>query len=198
MPSGSETTGKHKPLAENFGTRSTPGHLDAGLIAAVGGGARLQELSITRFFDAPREQVYEAFIRTDQSQKWAGPRGFTATTFERDPHPGGRWRTRLHQVAPWQGRADYPDMWMGGVFKEMVPPERLVYTFAWEGQAGQPTRETEITVRFTEVTPNRTKMVFHQAFFDSVELRDGHNTGWNSSFDRLEELLKQLDTTNEA
>ena len=172
------------------GARLTPS-IDAGLLSAVGGGAQLHELSITRFFDAPREMVYEVFTNPKHGPHWGGPRGFTATHVELDARPGGKWRKCLHQTGDWKGRT-FPDLGQGGVFKELVPPERLVYTFAWEGQAGQPTRETEITIRFTELEGSRTRMDFHQAFFDTAELRDGHNEGWNSSFDRLNEYLQQL------
>jgi len=167
-----------------------PGLIDAGLIAAVGAGAKLHELSIVRVFDGPREVVYEAFSNPAQAKQWMGPRGFVATHFEQDARPGGKWRACLHQTESWRHGRVIPDLWQGGVFKEIVPPERIVYTFAWEGQGGQPTRETEITVRFTDLDGKRTKMDFHQAFFDSVEMRDGHNTGWNSSFDRLEDWVK--------
>ena len=166
-----------------------PGLIDAGLIAAAGAGAKLHELSIVRVFDGPRELVYEAFSNPVHARQWAGPRGFVATHFEQDVRPGGKWRACLHQTEAWKGKT-FPDLWQGGVFKEIVPPERIVYTFAWDGEAGQPTRETVITVHFTELDGNRTKMAFHQAFFDSAEMRDGHNTGWNSSFDRLEDLVK--------
>ena len=166
--------------------------IDAGLLSAVGGGAQLHELSITRFFDAPRERVFEAFTKSDHSRRWMGPRGFEATHCEQDPTPGGKWRTTLHQTESWRHGRVIPDLGMGGEFKEVIPPERLVYTFAWEGQGGQPTRETEITIRFTEVEANRTRMDFHQAFFDTAELRDGHNGGWNSSFDKLNEYLQQM------
>jgi uncharacterized protein YndB with AHSA1/START domain len=64
----------------------------------------------------------------------------------------------------------------------------VVYTFAWEGQ-GQPTRETLITITFTKLEDDRTQMDFHQEFFDTVDLRDGHNQGWNSSFDRLNDYV---------
>ena len=150
----------------------------------------LYDLSITRVFDAPRALVYEAFSNPEHSKKWMGPRGFTATHFEQDARPGGTWRACLHQTGEWGGQT-YPDLWQGGVFKEIVPPERIVYTFAWEGQGGQSTRETLITLRFTEVEGGRTRMDFHQAFFDSLPERDGHNTGWNSSFDRLNDYVKE-------
>ena len=180
MPAGHRTPG----------TRLTSS-IDAGLLSAVGGGSQLHELSVTRFFDAPRERVYEAFTNPQHGRHWGGPRGFTALNVEQDARPGGKWRLCLHQTGDWKG-GTHPDLWQGGVFKELVPPERLGYTFAWEGQGGLPTRETEITIRFTEVDGNRTKMDFHQAFFDSAEMRDGHNEGWNSSFDRLNEYLQQI------
>jgi uncharacterized protein YndB with AHSA1/START domain len=153
-------------------------------------GCALYELSISRIFDAPRKLVFEAFSNPEHAKQWMGPRGFTATQFEQDARPGGKWRACLHQTGDWQGRT-YPDLWQGGVFKEIVPPERVVYTFAWEGEGGQPTRETLITVNFTELDDERTRMDFHQAFFDSVSLRDGHNQGWNSSFDRLNDYVKE-------
>ncbi|MBV8630357.1 MAG: SRPBCC domain-containing protein [Silvibacterium sp.] len=166
--------------------------IDAGLIAAAGGGAQLHELFITRFFEAPREQVFEAFTKPNHARQWMGPRGFQAAHYHQDPRPEGKWHTILHQTdSSLHGRV-IPDLGLGGEFKEVVPPERLVYTFAWEGQGGQPTRETEITIRFTEVDSNRTKMDFHQAFFDTPEQRDGHNQGWNSSFDKLNEYLMQM------
>ena len=151
----------------------------------------LHELSITRVFDAPRELVYEAFSNPDHARQWAGPRGFVATHFEQDARPGGRWRACLHQTEAWRHGRTIPDLWQGGVFKEIVPPERVVYTFAWDGQGGQPTRETVITIHFTELDGDRTKMDFHQAFFDSVEQRDGHNRGWNSAFDCLNDFVQE-------
>jgi uncharacterized protein YndB with AHSA1/START domain len=146
------------------------------------------DLSISRVFDAPRDLVWEAFTDPEHAKQWMGPKGFTTTHFEQDARPGGRWRACLHQSGEWKGQK-YPDMWQGGVFKEIVPPERVVYTFAWEGEGGQPTRETVITITFKELEDDRTQMDFHQEFFDSVELRDGHNLGWNSSFDRMNDYV---------
>jgi uncharacterized protein YndB with AHSA1/START domain len=191
MPSGLDALDPGKPFPDNSGTRLTPS-IDAGLLSAVGGGSQLHELSITRFFDAPRERVFEAFTNPNHARHWMGPRGFQATQYEQDARPGGKWRTTLHQTESWRHGRVIPDLGLGGEFKAVVPPERLVYTFAWEGQGGQPTRETVITIHFTEVDSSRTKMDMHQTFFDSAEQRDGHNEGWNSSFDRLNEYLQQL------
>jgi uncharacterized protein YndB with AHSA1/START domain len=152
----------------------------------------LCDLSITRIFDAPRELVFEAFSNPEHAKQWMGPVGFVATHFEQEVRPGGKWRACLHQTGDGPGQR-YPDLWQGGKFQEIVPPERVVYTFAWEGQGGQPTRETLITITFHELPDGKTRMDFHQAFFDSIGQRDGHNQGWNSSFDRLADFVKQSD-----
>jgi uncharacterized protein YndB with AHSA1/START domain len=181
-------------MPANHGTPCTRLKLsiDAGLLSAVGGGSQLHELSLTRFFDAPRERVFAAFTNPNHARQWMGPRGFLATHYEQDARPGGKWRTLLHQTDSARHGRVMPDLGLGGEFKEVEPPERLVYTFAWEGQGGQPTRETVITIRFTEVENSRTRMDFHQAFFDTPEQRQGHNEGWNSSFDRLNDYLQQM------
>ena len=76
-----------------------------------------------------------------------------------------------------------------------MPPERLVYTYAWEdrGAVGLPAdgapHETTITVRLEE-HGGKTTMHFHQAFFATASERDGHNGGWTSSFERLAELVE--------
>jgi uncharacterized protein YndB with AHSA1/START domain len=153
-------------------------------------GPALYDLTIYRTFDAPRALVFEAFSNPEHAKQWMGARGFTTTHFEQDARPGGKWRACLHQSGDFQGKT-YPDLWYGGVFKEIVPPERIVYTFAWEGQGGLPTRETLVTITLTEIDDGKTQMDFHQAFFDSIDQRDGHNQGWNNSFDRLNDYVRE-------
>jgi uncharacterized protein YndB with AHSA1/START domain len=66
-----------------------------------------------------------------------------------------------------------------------VPPERLVFTFAWEGdEDGEPGHETLVTLSFAE-EGGRTRMTFRQAVFTSVESRDAHEGGWSEAFERL-------------
>ena len=140
------------------------------------------ELIITRVFDAPRELVWKAWTDPVQCAKWMGPRGFTAHSITRDPRPGGAWRTCLRRDE------DGEELWHGGVTREIVEPDRLVFTFAWDGDDGKPENEMLITLTFIEEN-GKTKMTLHQTGFRSVEQRDGHNGGWNSTFDRLEELV---------
>jgi uncharacterized protein YndB with AHSA1/START domain len=151
----------------------------------------LCDLSITRIFNAPRELVFDTFSNPEHAKQWMGPRGFAAIYVEQDVRPGGKWRACLHQTDDRLGKK-YPDLWQGGVFHEIVRPERVVYTFAWEGQGGQPTRETLITITFEELFGDKTRMEFHQVSFDSVEQRERHDQGWNSSFDRLADYVRLL------
>src|SRR6188472_4024681 len=87
-------------------------------------------LVITRVFDAPRELVFTAWTDKRHAMNWWGPKHHPATLVDMDVRPGGRWRHCLRSVETGQ------NLWHGGVFREVVPPERLVFTFAWE-EAGE-------------------------------------------------------------
>jgi uncharacterized protein YndB with AHSA1/START domain len=141
------------------------------------------ELTITRTFDAPRELVYRLFTEPAHLQRWMGPRGFTAMHFTQDARVGGKWRAMLR---PDDGGRD---LWQGGVFREISPPKRVSYTFAWDqDDNGDPGNEMLVTLDFTDLG-DKTRLTFRQTGFDSDGQRDGHRGGWNSSFDRFEEYL---------
>src|SRR5262245_29083774 len=142
-------------------------------------------LVIERVFDAPRELVFKLWTDPAHVKRWMGPRGFTAVHFEHEARPGGRWRGCLRPDGG--GR----DLWHGGVVREIVPPQRLVYSFAWDREDGSRGHETLVTITFEEVR-GKTRMIFHQAEFDSVAQRDGHRGGWSSSFDRLAEYAATI------
>jgi uncharacterized protein YndB with AHSA1/START domain len=149
-------------------------------------------LCITRTFNAPRELVWRAWTDPEMAIQWSGPKPFPAFHIELGKKPGDSWRIGLRGLRPG---TDIPvEIWQGGVLQEVVPPELLVYTFAWENRSsvglpedGDP-HQTVITVRLEEVA-GKTTMHFHQAFFATAAERDGHNGGWSSSFERLEELV---------
>ena len=141
-----------------------------------------RELVITRTFDAPRELVFQAWTDPHHAREWWGPVNYPARHVEMDVRPGGAWRMCLRST---EGK---PELWQGGVFREVVAPERLVFTFAWE-EEGERGMETLVTVTFAEAG-GKTRMTFRQTPFQSVEERDGHDWGWNSAFDRLDADLK--------
>ena len=82
------------------------------------------------------------------------------------------------------------ELWHGGLFREVVKPERLVFTFKWdeEGERGE---ENLVTITFAE-EGGKTRMTFRQTPFISLDERDGHTDGWSSTFDRLDEALVAL------
>jgi uncharacterized protein YndB with AHSA1/START domain len=139
-------------------------------------------LVITREFDAPPSLVFKAWTDPAHTVRWMGPRGYTATHFNQGSRPGDPWRACLRRDETGE------ELWQGGVLREIVEPERLVFTFAWDKEDGSRGHETEVTVTFA-ASNGKTRMTFRQAVFQSVEQRDGHKGGWSSAFDRLEEHL---------
>jgi uncharacterized protein YndB with AHSA1/START domain len=137
------------------------------------------DLVINRTFDAPRELVWKAW--TEDMDKWSAPRGFTIPFGESDLRPGGKWRATM--VSP-EGK----ELALGGVYREIVAPERLVFTHAWDDDNGKPGPETVVSVTLI-ARGQKTEMNFRQTGFDSVESRNGHAEGWGECFDILEELL---------
>jgi uncharacterized protein YndB with AHSA1/START domain len=157
------------------------------------------ELHITRVFDAPRELVWKVWTDPEHAKHWAGPRQFTATHFENDRRPGGKWRLCLHSDGfdMGDGVLRKLDLCQGGENREIVEPERLVYTFQWDESTGLGSHETVITITFEE-HDGKTTMNFHQAFFVTEKDRDGHMRGWNSSFDKLGDYLREVQTEEKS
>ncbi|HEU4879116.1 MAG TPA: SRPBCC domain-containing protein [Gemmatimonadaceae bacterium] len=143
-----------------------------------------KELVINRVFDAPRELVWKAWTDPEEMKQWSAPRGFTIPINEGELKPGGVWRSQMR-------KEDGTELNLGGVYHEIVEPERLVFTHAWMDESGKPGPETVVTVILTE-RGNKTEMTFRQTGFASVESRDGHEGGWNECFDKLAELEELL------
>jgi uncharacterized protein YndB with AHSA1/START domain len=146
-----------------------------------------RELVIKRVFDAPRELVFKAWTDPEHLKQWSAPQGFTIPVAEGDLRPGGKWRSMMR-------KPDGTELWLGGVYREIVEPERLVFTHAWDDKNGKPGHETVVTVTLVE-RDGKTEMTFRQGLFESVESRDGHPGGWTECFDRLEELLSRESST---
>lgn len=143
------------------------------------------EVEFSRVFDAPRRLVFEAHARAEHVRRWWGPRGTTMTECELDFRPGGKWRFVIRK----SGGQVYA---FHGEFREIVVPERFVWTFGFDGMPGPPGLET---YTFTEAGGQTT--LTSVAHFDSIEARDaaiasGMETGAAETWDRLEELLRSL------
>jgi uncharacterized protein YndB with AHSA1/START domain len=139
---------------------------------------------ITRVFDAPRDLVFAAWTRTEHLARWFGPRDFTAPEIEADICVGGEWRVCIRSP-------DGTDYWMHGIYREIVPPRRLVFTHVWEEGHGATGHETLISITFEEIG-GKTKMTFHKAVLVSVYERNEQYAGWRECFDRLRDYLNQI------
>jgi uncharacterized protein YndB with AHSA1/START domain len=137
--------------------------------------AERPELTLTRLIDAPRDLVFRAWTEPEHLMQWSAPHGFTVTHAEGELKPGGKWRSCMRSP-------DGQDLWLGGAYREIVPPERLVFTHAWDGD--EPDHETVVTVTLEDVG-GKTRLTLHQAAFASMADRDGHEGGWSETLDRL-------------
>ena len=143
-----------------------------------------RELVITRVLAAPPSLVFKVWTEPSHLVRWWGPKGFTAPSCKMDLRPGGAWRACIRSP-------EGTDHWMQGSYREIVEPERLVFTFAWENDQGEPGHGTLVTVTFAD-EDGKTRLTFHQAVFESVESRDSHHGGWSECFDRLQDYLASL------
>jgi uncharacterized protein YndB with AHSA1/START domain len=142
-----------------------------------------REIVMTRVFAAPRELVFRAWTDPELIPHWWGWRD-TTTVATLDLRPGGAWRF----VSSGPDGVEYA---FRGEYREVVPPERLVYTFEFEGMPGHVLVET-ITL---EERDGLTTLTNH-SLYDSKEERDGMlesmEPGAAESMDRLEELLATM------
>jgi len=151
------------------------------------------ELTITRVFDAPREKVWKAWTDPEEVKKWWGPKYFTAPVSKIDLRVGGKYLSCMRGP-------DGKDYWSTGVYREIVPLERLVVTdsFADEkgnvvpashyGMAGDFPLELLVTVTFEELG-SKTKMVLRHEGIPEGIMREMTETGWSESFDKLAEHI---------
>jgi uncharacterized protein YndB with AHSA1/START domain len=146
---------------------------------------RERELVITRIFDAPRHLVFQAWTEPDRAARWWGPQGFITTYCDMDVRQGGAFRVCVRSPAG-------VEHWKQGIYREVVAPERLVFTFAWEDAdaEGKPGHQTQVTVTFA-AHGDKTELTLRQAVFETVATRDEHQRGWTSTLQRLAEYLAE-------
>ncbi|HLI21562.1 MAG TPA: SRPBCC domain-containing protein [Stellaceae bacterium] len=140
-----------------------------------------RELRVERLIAAAPERVFQYFTDPKLFATWWGPEGMTATAHVLDARVGGAWRTTMRSAA---GKS----MTVGGIYRVVEAPRRLVFTWAWEDEKGAGGFETEVTVTFA-AAPGGTKLTILQREFETVESRDRHGRGWNSTLDKLNRTL---------
>jgi uncharacterized protein YndB with AHSA1/START domain len=150
-------------------------------------GEILKEVTITRLINAPRERVWRAWTDPKLLAQWWGPQGFTSPVCEVDARPGGAILIHMSgfgMLAP-----------MAGVFKEVVEPERLVFTnnAFFEVPPVKPLIEGITTVTFDDLG-GKTKLTVHNVVLraspEAAQALQGMEPGWTQSLEKLAEFLK--------
>ncbi|HWF03994.1 MAG TPA: SRPBCC domain-containing protein [Candidatus Angelobacter sp.] len=158
------------------------------------GESTLNEIVVTRVFDAPRELVWKAWTDPERMKLWWGPAVFTAPVCKIDLRVGGKY---LFCMRSPQGQ----DYWNTGVYREIVPPSRLVYIDNFADEQGNIVPAShyglpddwpaQIMVTVTlEEENGKTKMTVRQQGVPSGMMSEMTSQGWNGSFDKLAASLK--------
>lgn len=138
-------------------------------------------LQLKRRFEAEREKVFQAWTEPEALKRWFGPPGYEATLVEMDLRVGGRYRVGMKKLP--DGEVFYTH----GIYREVRPPARLVYTWAWE-RSDMDVGETLVTVEFLDQGA-QTEVVLTHNLFPNDEGRDKHLQGWQGCLDRLADYL---------
>jgi uncharacterized protein YndB with AHSA1/START domain len=144
-----------------------------------------REIVITRAFDAPRKLVFDAFTKPELVKQWLlGPDGWSMPVCEIDLKVGGKYRY------VWRRDKDGTEMGMGGVYREIVAPQRIVATekFDQSWYPGEAVGTFVLTEQAGKTTLTETILYESREARDAV-LKSGMEKGVVASYDRLEKLL---------
>ena len=158
-----------------------------------------RDFVISRVFDAPRELVWKAFTEPARLKEWWGPKGFKVVVSNMDLRPGGIYHYGMQ--AP-----DGSPMWGKFVFREIVPPDRMVFINSFSDEAGGTTRhpghqawplEMLSIFTFEEQLGGKTKVTIRWSPHNATEAErktfdTGHDSmrmGWSGSLEQLEAYL---------
>jgi uncharacterized protein YndB with AHSA1/START domain len=150
---------------------------------AIPAESQNRELVITRIFDAPREVVFAAWTRPEHVARWWGPNDFTLPFCEMDFREGGSYKYCMRSPAG-------EDHWVWGDYREIVEPERIVFTWKRKDLEGNPRSSSVATVTFEEHGA-QTKFTLRQGIFEFADDCAEHVGGWTECMDRLGEYVRE-------
>lgn len=135
-------------------------------------------LTLKRRLHAAPEKVFAAWTQPERLMRWFGPDAGPVSRAELDLRVGGRYAIVFHTEDGEEHR-------VGGVYREVVPNRRLVFTWAWRST---PERESLVTVEIRPDGEGTALTLTHERFFDEAA-RDRHAYGWTGSLNKLEGLF---------
>ena len=161
-----------------------------------------KDFVITRMFDAPRELVWKCFTEAERMKEWFGPKGSTVVASKMDLRVGGTYHGAMRDP---QGNV----IWGKFVYREIVPPELLVWEHSFSDEAGgltrhplSPTWPLKLLTRVTleQAAGGKTKLTLRWTPLDATEeeqktfaaARDSMQGGWTGTFDQLDDYLARI------
>jgi len=134
-----------------------------------------QALQVRRIIRAPRQRVFDAWTKASEVKAWHAPGPLTCTLAEIDLRPGGQFRIHMREPGGNEHR-------VSGIYREVVPPRKLVYSWGWDGDHA--VKDSTVTIEFHELG-DATEVVLTHAIADD-EQRDRHEKGWTSIMDKFQ------------
>ena len=154
-----------------------------------------RDLVIERIFDAPIELVWKAWTDPEHVKRWWGPKDFTAPAIKIDFRVGGTYLFCMRSP-------DGQDYWSTGVYREIVPLKRIVYTDSFADEKGNVVSashygmgddfplELLVTLTFEDYQDGKTRFTLRHAGMPEGEDSEMAQMGWNQSLDKLAEALR--------
>ena len=127
-----------------------------------------------------QSKIYRAWTDAAKISRWFGPEDAEILRAETDVRVGGRFRIVFRGP-------DGEEHDVGGVYREVVPNQKLVFTWAWRST---PERESLVTVALKRDGDGTLLTLLHEQFFDEAA-RDRHGRGWNETLDKLESYVRE-------
>lgn len=138
-------------------------------------------LEMKRAFAVPLSLLYQAWTDPAMMNGWFHPNPQLTSVCIVDLRVGGRYEVQMH---PPQGDPYI----VAGVYREIIPDEKLVFTWQWQGD--EEAVEMLITLMFRAVSDMRSELTLRHERFPNEEERDSHQTGWDGTFDQLAAVLE--------
>ena len=146
----------------------------------------LENLEITRIFDAPRALVWKAWTDPEIVMQWWGPNGFTSPACKIDFRVGGHYLYCMRTPDGWEG-------WSGGEYSEIIPLEKIASVLFYADQNGkvEPADKNDVDVRdvvtFEDFGNGQTKVVFKRSHWD-----EGEDVGMIQILDKMAAVIAGL------
>lgn len=142
----------------------------------------VQDLTIMRRINAPRDRVFAAYMDAKAISQWWGPRRYETIVDKLEARSGGSWRFINRQ-------SDGEEYAFHGVFHDVAAPDRITWTFEFEGMPGHVSLETVTFEENAGATDIRIHSVFESVADRDGMIQSGMEGGLAESMERLEELV---------